>query len=117
MEFYDAPIYDVKFTIQSVNSGFGSFDDKITISYFTEFGDFGQLSMTGSELRRLNRYKSQDKTNWEVDLSSLLDGVGINSLDIQLDNAESENDFFVRPTTVLAYVDTIYYCQKQSPED
>ena len=90
MEF-EFPAYNVYFIVDSVNARWGRYDDQVTVSYLTVDGDKGELSMTGSELRKINwKVWGKGKDDWHVDLGEEIgEETGISLITVTLSNAET----------------------------
>ena len=64
---FESPAYDCTFIVDGVNRRWGRYDDLITVTYLTEDGDEGEISMTGSELKLINKWVwGRKRDDWNV---------------------------------------------------
>ena len=64
--------YNATFIVDNVNRRRGRFDDLVTVTYTTVYGDTGEMSMTGSELNTINRWAfGRKRDDWKINLFDL----------------------------------------------
>jgi len=89
MEF-EFPAYNVTFIVDSVNARWGRYNDQVTVSYLTVDGSEGEMSMTGKELRKINRRVwGRRKDDWNINLFDEIGETGVSQVTVTLSNAET----------------------------
>jgi len=109
---FEYPAYNVTFIVDNVNRRWGRYDDEVTVGYTTEDGVEGEMSMTGSELRTINKYVwGRKRDDWNINLFDEIGETGVTKLTVTLANALAGER---RAKTSKIFLRSVKYCGNET---
>jgi hypothetical protein len=109
---FTSPAYNCTFIVDNVNRRWGRYDDQVTVGYTTEDGEEGEMTMTGSELRSINKWVwGRKRDDWNINLFDVIGETGVTKLTVTLANALGESR---RARTSKIFLRAVKYCGNET---
>ena len=104
---FDFPAHNCTFNVRNLNRRWGRYEDHVTVTYHATNGDIGEISMTGSELEKINKWVwGRKRHNWKINLFNLIGEMGVTNVTVTLKNAETGR----KAKTSSIYLSPMKFC-------
>ena len=104
---FEFPAHNCTFSVRNINHRWGRYEDHVTVTYHAANGEIGEISMTGSELAKINRWVwGPRRDDWKINLFNQIGDMGVTNVTVTLKNLETGSQ--ARPSKI--YLSTMKFC-------